>query len=388
MMKRRWRLVYEPTAAVYHSHNESPEQLFDRFCNEASARIRIDPTDKRFTKRALAWDWFAGTGYDLATALVKHRSARWAWFALKRRYWINLGRYFGSRHMARFHQGRPLSRVLLRFVLVLMEYVNDLFQRMAPHVVARVHRDLGPMHPRRLMDVFPGRYWFVDQIRGAERVLEVQCGQGGNLLRASREAEQVYGFDPDKHALFTSNFLARWEERNNVTLVAAKEWAIPFGDETFDCLMAFEVFSDPKKRTKRLLEIVRVLRTGGKLLLTVGKKDSRYGNLKRDLGLHATGKKEHRVVVTEQEMVDALAPFGLKLVSSQPSDLDSPLVPFTDLLGAFSPSLYMKLLAWRYRAALRHPSRSRGLRMVFVRTGKKGKALVEKAGKIGNGKGA
>ena len=368
MMGLGWRFVYEPTATVYHSHNENTDQLFDRFYNESRARVQIDPSDTRFSKKRLLYDLTAGTIYDVATALDKHQSIPWAIFALKRRYGMNLGRYFGSRNMAKEGGERPLYRIAQRIALILLRSINQSLQRLAPYLVAITRKDFGKAHPNQLLDAMPGQFWYDRHLKSSRRMLQIGCGHSAHLLRAANLADQVFGIDRDRKALFISNLMARWEKRRNVTLLAASAGALPFEDGAFDRISAFDVFQTMDDCLSILGEVTRVLKDDGRLMLSLPKRDTPWKMLHSRAGLASYTRGEHKIEFTLEEIVELLAPFGLVLEDSSPSILDTPLVALIDVAGAFSLSAYKRLSEWRYRVAQWQPERSADFRMVFRKT--------------------
>jgi len=100
------------------------------------------------------------------------------------------------------------------------------------------------------------------------RILEVGFGTGLNMAYYDRaKVEKIFALDPFMH------LPGRAAERIarsgfDVELVRAVAEDIPFGDETFDTvLMTFTLCSLPDPHTA-LMEIRRVLKTGGRLIFS------------------------------------------------------------------------------------------------------------------------
>lgn len=85
-----YRIIYEPGAVVYHSHNDSYRQMVRRFCNEAYALRLLNR--KRYSWLNIYVDFFAGTVYDMLYVLIKGEQLKWFFYAPIRRFAMNYGR--------------------------------------------------------------------------------------------------------------------------------------------------------------------------------------------------------------------------------------------------------------------------------------------------------
>jgi glycosyltransferase involved in cell wall biosynthesis len=109
----------------------------------------------------------------------------------------------------------------------------------------------------------PQRYWqrrrhhiTVLWARGAGRVLDAGCGS--SLIVQS--LNNVIGMDYNYAKL---RFLRRYE----IPLVNASAFALPFKDESFDCVISSQVIEHIPFDESLFNEMCRVLRTGGRLIL-------------------------------------------------------------------------------------------------------------------------
>jgi ubiquinone/menaquinone biosynthesis C-methylase UbiE len=105
-------------------------------------------------------------------------------------------------------------------------------------------------------------------IQPGQRVLEIGCGTGSLVLRIKRQFPdvQVVGLDPDPKALARARAKARGLP---VRFDRAFADAMPYEDETFDCVLSSFMFHHLKsaERVTTLAEIRRVLKAGGSLHL-------------------------------------------------------------------------------------------------------------------------
>lgn len=371
MMEKGWQFVYEPKATVYHSHDETPRQLFERFYNESKARALLDHSKKRFGAQSLLWDFIAGSFYDIWTALFRHRSFKWAGFAPKRRYWINLGRYFGSRGMDRNYEKNPLSLLLLRIVLIFIRYINSMLERLAPYLVALTNKHTEILHPKELLEQTAGEDWFVKYFTDSERILDIGCGQGQNLLKLSEVVKHVYGLERDGKAIYAANFLIRWREVNNISLVAANYLCIPFYDNIFDGIMALDFLPMIEKREEFFVEVLRMLKPRGQLIISVPKSDTPWKSIQKRAGLPVGFEHGVSVGYMKEEIEREFGRYGFTLSAVHPDAIDTPLNPLIDVVGGVSLGAYKRLLDWRYKKALQFPDRSSALRLVFTKANPK-----------------
>jgi SAM-dependent methyltransferase len=110
---------------------------------------------------------------------------------------------------------------------------------------------------------------FAEGLKGAT-VLDFGCGGGGITFRLGECASEAWGVDVDAEKLEFARREAERISRSNVHFSLYDGERLPFEDARFDfvyCVDVVEHLSDP---TGSLAEIARVLRPGGKLLLSFG----------------------------------------------------------------------------------------------------------------------
>lgn len=103
------------------------------------------------------------------------------------------------------------------------------------------------------------------------RVLDVGCGNGRFLPRGGVGID----VDPDR--------LRAARDRSHL-LVHADARALPFADATFDTVYAHRVLNDTREVDRALAEIVRVLRSGGRLLIFTRAREAAGDRLDRQNG--------------------------------------------------------------------------------------------------------
>ena len=105
--------------------------------------------------------------------------------------------------------------------------------------------------------------------QGNSRVLEVGCGKGGYLVSLASAGNESYGIDPlSKVSLSFAKEMAK-EQDVDIHLLCAAGENIPFQDESFDVVLLISTLQHVVNQKEVLLEIRRVLKPGGRLLVSV-----------------------------------------------------------------------------------------------------------------------
>lgn len=109
------------------------------------------------------------------------------------------------------------------------------------------------------------------------RVLDVGCGRAGYLVSLiGEEANEGYGIDPLLEVSLKPAKVIVDEHGLAVHLLCATGENIPFRDGTFDTALVLSTLQHVENQDKVLLEIRRVLKPGGRLLVTVPQRRGIY----------------------------------------------------------------------------------------------------------------
>ncbi len=100
------------------------------------------------------------------------------------------------------------------------------------------------------------------------KVLEVGCGEGYGLSLLADKADEYIAID--KFAPDLSRFAARL---NNVHFIQMDVPPLGFPDDTFDAIVSFQVIEHIEEDEALVKEMARVLKPGGKLILTTPNKN-------------------------------------------------------------------------------------------------------------------
>jgi O-methyltransferase StaMB len=208
----------------------------------------------------------------------------------------------------------------------------------------------------RLTDVFIERM----RVDASSHVLDLGCGVGGPGLRVvAQTGARVTGISISEEQIKTANRLAAEAGvAARAVFQHGDAMKLPFPDESFDAVMALESICHMPDRQQVLTEVCRVLRPGGRLVLTdvferFPRKEVRHPGIDkfcRDLMsttadiddyialLHRSGLRVRAIVdVTEQttlRLAEELAKLGG--VEDRPAALNEGNLHFSD--DAFKPS--------------------------------------------------
>ncbi|GBD96596.1 MAG TPA: glycosyltransferase [Nitrospirae bacterium] len=86
-----FKIMYEPGAKVYHSHNESLRQIYKRHYELSHAFKLLE--FQEFSTIGILCDLFAGSFYDMLYVILKRDNLKWFFVAPLRRFAINYARY-------------------------------------------------------------------------------------------------------------------------------------------------------------------------------------------------------------------------------------------------------------------------------------------------------
>ena len=131
-------------------------------------------------------------------------------------------------------------------------------------------------------------------------VLDIGCGAGHGSNMLAKKYKKVYGVDISDDAIKYAK--ENWNSRN-IDFKVGSALAIPFPDNTFDTIAAFEVFEHLNDWRKFLSEIKRVLKPGGCVYISTPNKTLYSPGTKKPINPH------HVFEMTIVEFKNALSDF-------------------------------------------------------------------------------
>lgn len=105
-------------------------------------------------------------------------------------------------------------------------------------------------------------------IQGDDVILDVGCGGGININRMASQAKKVYGVDYSIESVKLSREVnSEYIHQGKVEILEGNVQALPFEDESFDIVTAFETIYFWPDIEKCFGEVKRVLKPGGIFLI-------------------------------------------------------------------------------------------------------------------------
>src|SRR6056297_1488392 len=126
------------------------------------------------------------------------------------------------------------------------------------------------------------RYEFIPGDKNAT-ILDIGCGSGHGSATLAAKFRHVDAVDVSDEALVYAE--TNWK-RDNITYTVGDGLAIPFPDDTFDVVAAFEVFEHVTDWRGFLREIVRVLKPNGKAYISTPNKTLYSPGTKKPINPH------------------------------------------------------------------------------------------------------
>lgn len=150
-----------------------------------------------------------------------------------------------------------------------------------------------------------------------DRVLDMGCGAGRHAFEMYKRGADVMAFDqdPDELATVREWFSAMKDEVPEGAEADAKEGdalALPFGNGEFDRIVAAEVLEHIPADIQAIDELVRVLRPGGTLAVSVPRWFPEVINWKLSADYH-NAPGGHIRIYTREELAGKVTSAGLEL---------------------------------------------------------------------------
>jgi SAM-dependent methyltransferase len=154
-------------------------------------------------------------------------------------------------------------------------------------------------------------------LRPGERVLDMGCGAGRHAFEMYKRGADVIAFDQDADELATvREWFAAMRDAGEVPAGAEADvkegdaLSLPFADGEFDRVVAAEVLEHIPADIQAIGELVRVLRPGGTLAVSVPRWFPEVVNWKLSDDYHDT-PGGHIRIYTDKELVDKVTKAGM-----------------------------------------------------------------------------
>lgn len=251
-----------------------------------------------------------------------------------------------------------------RTLVWLLWQINVWGTILATRLVQWTGKSPHPIHPKHFLGTEWQR-WYLPHIQPADVILDAGCGNGKHTIACAQCCRAAYGFDYAHKHLQTGRAEAHREGTANILLsqgTIEAPWSYP--DEPFDAVMILDVLEHLQQRDFALQEARRVLRPGGRLLVSVPQRTTSWKQLRASVELFPYADLDHKIEYTQAEIEQELAQNGFICESAEPIVYDTPWAGMIDLVGGFSLRLYRRLARWKREMALKKPAESSGFRIV------------------------
>lgn len=218
------------------------------------------------------------------------------------------------------------------------------------------------IHPKHLVTIEDN--WYLSAIKKRNIILDLGCGSGFHSLKAAQRCKKLIGIDCNPVQLAIAKNIAKEKKIKNVTFIKANlEEKLPFKNNYFDIILAFDILEHLRKRNFFLSEIKKWLKPKGLLYLSVPNKDTSWKKLQRKVGLNSYTDQDHKIEYSLAGIKKVLLKAGLKPLNIGPIVYDTPWTGFIDLLGGISLTMYRYLVYWKKNKVKNNLKESIGFRI-------------------------
>ncbi len=218
------------------------------------------------------------------------------------------------------------------------------------------------VHPKHLLTEKP---WFTKYITKNDVVLDIGCGNGQNSIKAAKIAKRVVGLEISENQLQIARRSTDLEKIENVESKTGNlEEKLPFKDRTFDTILFLDVLEHLVKRDQALVEVSRVLKRNGTLLLGVPNSETSWKKLQRSVGINSFSDPDHKIEFSESSIKKLLEKHEFLITNFGYGKYDIPARGLIDIAGSLSLSFYRKVTEWRDKKSRQTPQEASGFEIV------------------------
>lgn len=252
-----------------------------------------------------------------------------------------------------------LPRIIIRF-LRLLRYGSPI----ACRLTKLTGKSAEAVHPKHLINS-EHHWWYLKYLDRSFKVLDVGCGIGVHAIKCAEVCKEVIGFDLNEKNLEIAHKMAQRKGLKNIRFMQHNaEERFPFENESFDAVLHLDVIEHLIQRDFVLMEINRVLKKNGLLMLSAPNRDTTWKRMQREVGLPYYSDPDHKIEYTLDELEMELKKSEFEIVGIEPVVYDTPFAGLIDLIGGISLALYRKLQATKVESAKRNPHESIGFRVI------------------------
>lgn len=239
---------------------------------------------------------------------------------------------------------------------------TDLASALAVRLTQITGKSKVPIHPKHFLTQQP---WFISYLKKSDKILDLGSGIGQNAIKAARFCKTVTGVEIDKDLIEKAKTSLINDNISNVKFSEYNlEEKLKFNDNSFDKIIFLDVLEHLHKREQILLEIKRVLKSQGLVLISVPNSNTSWKKFQRSAGICSYSDPDHKIEYSEKSIKDLLEKYNFRISEFGYDAFDIPCRGLVDVFGAFSLSFYKKISNWRIKRAQRFPRESGGFQIV------------------------
>ena len=245
---------------------------------------------------------------------------------------------------------------MMRFWLRFVEWFNTKCNSAAMRLTKLTDKSPEGLHPKHLLREDP---WYLQYIEPGDRVLDVGCGSGIHSIWAAAKGARVVSIDREPPNLQPHIWLY-------ANLEKPLTWCM---SDHYDVVLLLDVLEHIGNRQQLLRDLKRVLKPGGRLLLSVPNSDTTRKRRLRQVGLFPYADRDHKTEYTIPSLVVELEGWLGFGPAEEVIVYDSPWAGLMALAGALSLPLYRSLMARKRRLVIEHPEETTGWRLACAPSG-------------------
>lgn len=238
----------------------------------------------------------------------------------------------------------------------------DLGSAFAIRLMVILGKSKTPIHPKHFLYKNP---WFTYHLKKTDITLDLGSGVGQNAIKAARVCKKVTGVELDEKLIQVAEKSTKISKIKNVKFQKANlENKLNFRNNSFSKVIFLDVLEHLHKRDQILIEIKRILKPRGLLLLSVPNCKTSWKKFQRSAGVCSFSDPDHKIEFSEKTITKLLKKNNFKIKNIGYSSYDHFYRGLIDIIGAISLPLYQKISLWRLKKAQENSEESQGFEIV------------------------
>ncbi|MBI5455001.1 MAG: methyltransferase domain-containing protein [Deltaproteobacteria bacterium] len=156
---------------------------------------------------------------------------------------------------------------------------------------------------------------FAGPVKG-RAILDAGCGTGNYSLEAARNGAAVTGVD-DSFEMLSRACEKAGKEGLNIGLCHADAASLPFHDGRFDVVLSVCALCFIRERRRALLEMHRVLKSGGRVVVAVLNSRSPWALIRKTKGLFSESAYKDAEFISPSSLRSSLKEAGFKQIRTE-----------------------------------------------------------------------